>query len=750
MPVPARRLATAVALVIGGWVVAGQAAAASMVITQVNPPGPVLAGTQVTVNADGFPAGGTVTFDWSGTASPETPVADGSGSLVGEPITVPLALDPGSYDLIACSPAPTCSAPYAMVVGPVLSTSDPQPVHRGATITVTVAGLQAGSTAISGWNGALSAATAQLVPDQPSFDIATTVPAGAPASSHFQVCQQQSGTTCTSTVRTLGTLDLTVFVPPPPSPTPSPPPVVPSVSHAPATPSPQASATPSASRSATPVLIGLPLGGVTPSPTPSAYNPLPVTAAPPPVASPAVQGPQAAALAPLFTPKAIVHLEVAAFAILSLLGSGAMLRGIAGLALPGAPAAVAAEAAAGAGAARRGGSVGSAKVKALKRGDAELARGDRSRTWRWPGTPRLDAVSLALPVGVAPGSPLLARLLIDASYLRAMLGSASLLLPVGGVLLGAVAVSDTDGQALPPTLSLLVALAVLGVVDALAGFLAASAFVVGVAVSGGVGTAKDVRTMLGLGVVWFAVPLIAAAARPLRRTPPRTVADRRKRIADVVIASLIGAWAIQKMTRGLPGLAEQPLSVSTHATALALIVLGASAVRIVLEEVAARRYPQRLAMVQPGVVPRPGTAQRIAACCLRTAVFVFVVSAFLGQHWQLWAGGALFLAPQLLAVYEDRFPNSEGLYRFLPRGLLKLVVMLFVGTWIGALVLRAVGHSADAALNAFVLLAAWSLVLSLVEVFGREGKDPEEGWGRWLAGAGVLTVGVLFVLGYVS
>jgi hypothetical protein len=359
-------------------------------------------------------------------------------------------------------------------------------------------------------------------------------------------------------------------------------------------------------------------------------------------------------------------------------------------------------------------------------------------------------MSLALPVHVAPASPLVARVLVDGSYLRAMLGSSSLLLPVGGILLGASAVLDTGGHALPPRLTLLAALAVVGVVDALAGFLAASVFVVGVAAGDGLMAAKDFRTMLGLGVVWFAVPLIAAAARPLRRVPARAVADRRRRLADVVIASLIGAWAIQKMMRGLPGLAEQSLPVSSHATALAVLVLAVSVVRIALEEAAARRYPQRLANVQPASVPRPSTRQRITASCLRTAVFAFLAVAFIGQHWQLWAGCALFLVPQLLGIYEDRFPNSKGLYRILPRGLLKLVVMLFVGTWIGAVVLRTVGHSADAGLNAFVLLAGVSLAFSVVEVLGREGQDPEEGWLRWLGGAGVLTVGVLFVLGYLT
>jgi hypothetical protein len=454
----------------------------------------------------------------------------------------------------------------------------------------------------------------------------------------------------------------------------------------------------------------------------------------------------------LFTPKALVHLEVAAFAILTVVSGGGMLRGVAGLTLPGIAggAAGTAAVAAGGSAGSRGASAAGAKMKNLKSTGGTGAVGDESRSWRWPGTTRLDTASLALPVRAGTASPLLARVLIDSSYLRAMLGSASLLLPAVGVVLGVLATLNTHGRALPPAVGLLTALAVLGVFDALAGFVAASVFVVGVAAAGGFSAAPGIRTMLGLGVIWFAAPLIAGAARPLRRLPARTIADRRQRLGDFVIASLIGFWAIQKMISALPGLAQQALPVADDATAVAFVVLGASVLRMALEGAAGRWYPERLAQVQPTSVPFSSVVQRIAASFLRTAIFLFVAIAFIGNHWQLWATGGLVLAPQILSVYEDKFANSEKLYRVLPRGILKTVVMLFVGTALGAIVLRVVQHSAHAALNALVLLAAASLALSVLSVFGRDGSEPEEGWLRWLGGAVVLGVGVLFILGYVG
>ena len=149
--------------------------------------------------------------------------------------------------------------------------------------------------------------------------------------------------------------------------------------------------------------------------------------------------------------------------------------------------------------------------------------------------------------------------------------------------------------------------------------------------------------------------------------------------SDLAIASLIGAWAIQKMIMALPALAGVPLSITSHATEVALIVLGACALRIAFETVAVRWYPHRLAEVQSASLPQPIPAQRIASAGVRTALLLFVASAFLALHWQLWVGGLLFLLPLLVSVFEGRFPNSARLYRLLPRGMVKLVIMLAVG-----------------------------------------------------------------------
>ena len=386
----------------------------------------------------------------------------------------------------------------------------------------------------------------------------------------------------------------------------------------------------------------------------------------------------------------------------------------------------------------------------LGAGLGAVQRGDRSRSWSWPGTKRLDRISYALPARLSRRSPLLARVVSDGTYLRAILGSASLLGLLGGLFLGLVALQDTGGEALPPAAQLTIAIAVLGVLDAAAGFVAVLTFSLGVLVLGGVDSGPHLRLMLGLAALWFVVPLVAGAARPLRREPTRSLEDAWERAADFVIASLIGAWAVKTLVEALPGLAGLQLPIADHANTAAICVLVALVFRLALETLAAHLYPRRLDVAEPTELPEPGSLQRILASSTRTAIFLFFAYVIVGSSWQLWVAAALFLIPQILSVYEERLPNSPTLFRTLPTGLLELVVMLFVVTAFGALLIATMNENADTFLaNSFVLLALPGFLLSVLGVFGRDGDERAMGWGKRIAGVGLLVAGTLMTLGMV-
>ena len=456
---------------------------------------------------------------------------------------------------------------------------------------------------------------------------------------------------------------------------------------------------------------------------------------------------------PAAHPRSVIELEIVAFALLSLAGPAG---------------AKAATAAAGpAQQAKQQGQVvatgydnagdGLAAVSLIGAGvapeAAALSRGDRSRTWQLPGTEPLNKLAVTVPARVAPVSPLGARIVSDAGYLRAILGSASALFPMTGVVLALLAVRDVHGHAVPPQFWLAVALAALGVMDALSGIIAVAVFVVGVIALGGLASANDARTLLGLSSLWFAAPIIAGVARPLRRPPTTSVAEHVERLSDLVIASLVGAWAVEQIIQGLPGLSGLVLPITSRANEAAIVVLAALVLRMILETIAAHQYPLRLFRVHPPL-PGSGTPQHVAATLATLAVFLFVALPYVGNCWQLYVGGAFFAIPLLLGLASERFPNLPRLYAVIPRGVLKAVVMLVIGTVFGAFV---AGHlhsqnGQEVIRESFVVLSLPGLAVSLLELFGRDGPQPPA--LHWLPekilGAGLLLIGVLFVVGIVT
>ena len=285
------------------------------------------------------------------------------------------------------------------------------------------------------------------------------------------------------------------------------------------------------------------------------------------------------------------------------------------------------------------------------------------------------------------------------------------------------ALRDVGGDALPPSAALTIAIAVLGVLDATAGLVAVLIFATGVLALGGIDSNANLRLMLGLGALWFVVPVLAGAVRPLRREPTRKLEESWDRAADFIIASLIGAWAVQKIVLALPGLAGIELPLTAYANTAAYAVLAALVVRLGLETLAAHLYPRRLDAAEPGELSDPGALLRLGATALRTVIFVFFAHIVVGSSWQLWVGAALFVIPQVLAVYEERVPNSPGLFRALPKGLVELVLMLLVGTAVGALLISTMDENAETFIaNSFVLLSLPGFLLSLLQLFGRDGR----------------------------
>ncbi len=459
---------------------------------------------------------------------------------------------------------------------------------------------------------------------------------------------------------------------------------------------------------------------------------------------------------PADKPKEAVKTAVETFALLSLLGSGGSLLAAGFAAMPmGAPAGGgnsaggSSDSAGGAGnKGKRGkGKVTAGKASKLGAGADGTAWGDRSRTWRWPLTTLVDRLGVRAPKWLYPVSPLAARVVADGSTLRAIAGSGSLVAPVVGALLGVVAAANSGGHAVAPTVGIVIAIALLGIVDAFSGFVATVVFALAVTAAGGLHSADSVRSLLGLGSIWMAAPLIAGGARSFRRHPATNAIERWQAIGEVVMGSLLSTWSIHAVVSSLPALSGLDMPIARRADLVASVVLVGLVCRYSIERGAMRLFPERLALVTFEPKGWPSKRQQLISALVKGALFVFVILPYVGLRWQLWAIATLTMGPSLFGVFKHGFPNSARLHRVMPRGVPNTLLMMTVGAAIASALAARIADPTRLLVTSVVVLALPGFALSILGLFGRDGASPQGGWATQVVGAWVAFVAILKIRG---
>ena len=379
-------------------------------------------------------------------------------------------------------------------------------------------------------------------------------------------------------------------------------------------------------------------------------------------------------------------------------------------------------------------SVGAGGLALIKRKDGW---GDRSKTWRIKRTDSVDLGWKRLAESISSFSPLAARTFGDGSYLRAMVGSLSTLLYPVALGLGIYALLDSDRQALPPATWVVIAIALLGTIDAAAGLLASATFVIGVAVSGNIFSREEVLTVAGLSIIFFAPALLASAIRPIRRLISGAD-DRWERITDYALVGLLSFWSLEKIVGALNGLSGLKLPISADARQIALIVAIAITLRVIMEDLATYAYPVRLEKVSPDYKD-PSTFQQVISLEFKTFLFVTLAIPFVGFNIQLALGTFFFLLPSILGLtVGDRYPKLPVIGRILPKGALKIVAMVFIGSIFANWAEGLFEKPEDFIPWSFVLLAIPGLFLKFA---GDLSQKPKNDWRRTDFGRTVYRVG---------
>jgi hypothetical protein len=353
-------------------------------------------------------------------------------------------------------------------------------------------------------------------------------------------------------------------------------------------------------------------------------------------------------------------------------------------------------------------------------------RGDKSRTWRWGLTRHVDGFSRRGPSWLARISPCLGRVATDGDYLRAMFGGLWLLMFVPAVVLAVLAARSTGGAAVPPTLGFFAAILALSVFDSMVGYVAGVVFCLSVAAMGGVHAASDIRALSGVILVWFSVPLGAAALRPLRRRFERSLVGAWDRGADLVLGGLFAAWIASQMTQLLSALRGYAVPVADHGWFIAGLVLAVLAVRLLLETIAAHHYPDRLAAVLHEGDLDSSKVQIAVALVASITVFFFISLAYMPMGLALVAGAAVFYSPLIPWLFAERIPKYEWVERHNPTGLAKWTWVI-VGTVILDRILGALVHNDTDLLSwGFILLPIPVLLSWGADLFIPDGEDEEE------------------------
>ncbi len=388
-------------------------------------------------------------------------------------------------------------------------------------------------------------------------------------------------------------------------------------------------------------------------------------------------------------------------------------------------------------------SVGAGGLALIKR---STSWGDRSRTWRHKGTQSVDKSWRNGAESISSFSPLAARTIGDGSYLRAMFGSLSLLTHPIAIVLGIWALIDVDRQALPPAIWIVIAIALLGTLDAMAGFFAAAVYAIGITVSGNIFTREEVLTVAGVMIIFFAPALLASAIRPVRRLIS-SGDDRWERITDYALVGLLSYFTLSKVVGALNGLSGLKLPISADAEQIALIVAIAITVRIILEDLATYLYPVRLETVSPDY-KEPTTFQQVISLEFKTFLFVTLAIPFVGFNIQLLIGTFFFLLPSILGLtVGDKYPKIPGLGRIVPKGALKIIVMIFIGSIFANWAESLFENPEDFIPWSFVLLAIPGLVFKFAGDFAEKpGYDwRKTDFGRVIYRIGGIAIYILIV-----
>jgi hypothetical protein len=211
---------------------------------------------------------------------------------------------------------------------------------------------------------------------------------------------------------------------------------------------------------------------------------------------------------------------------------------------------------------------------------------------------------------------------------------------------------------------------------------------------------------------------------------------------------LFGALAAGSMFSSLPGLTGFRPEYAGNVAHIQIVAMTVLAARFILENATVKLTPARYHELTDLALRDASNAQQIVSSLIRTAVYLFVAEVFIGNNWALWVGGLLYLAPKLVGLVVDKFPNIEPLHRWMPRGIFKVTVMMLIARIWGLVLTDLVSDPGQMIMFSFVFMGTPGIIATVLGWFGRSSTRAwPQTWFTRIAGLIILIIGILMVRG---
>ncbi len=380
----------------------------------------------------------------------------------------------------------------------------------------------------------------------------------------------------------------------------------------------------------------------------------------------------------------------------------------------------------------------------------------------WPfGRRAIDKMTDVVGTPLHKASPLFGNAYDHGMQLRTLFGNGYVIFPAAGVYLGAWAVKDTHGLALPPTLWLTITIMVLSIFDAFSGLMATATFAVGVIASGHLfsshwlygppGTQGMLYAFTGLltmAFLWFIGGQLPRRVRILGFNAIKNTFQRRYVIAaDFFVITLLMILILGSVPIFVPiftGADKQSLTqvvLQNHLVAIKIAVGIAAFVKVGLDSWLHHKFE----LIPKSVGRERSTITKWILRIVASAIALALVWEIVGTIWQWPVIWVLLVSLDLLSAMGERFLKPSAIYRYVPRNLFRIVTLLLLCQY-GARILSGRIVTGSQLLGWLVLLVV--IAVSVYAIL--DGPDDEEEGDRpatWLTRLiGIIVVVALFLL----